>query len=180
MFICIIVVFFLSSRRRHTRFALVTGVQTCALPIYLLCDAYAVRGNGAFHESYRPVDAVVLSGDDAADIIGDACGASSGGAWALSVVLPAEDLPFPGNERGWVFGSAVPAGPQRGRGTGRLRNQPLRLASKRNQARSSASSVQSSIRLSVALSFASPAASFAARSVSTSFRLSSRSSASMS
>src|SRR3546814_2374682 len=27
-------VFFLSSRRRHTRCALVTGVQTCALPIY--------------------------------------------------------------------------------------------------------------------------------------------------
>src|SRR3546814_13964555 len=132
MFICIIVVFFLSSRRRHTRFALVTGVQTCALPIYLLCHAYAVRGNGAFHESYRPVDAVVLSGDDAADIIGDACGASSGGAWALSVVLPAEDLPFPGNERGWVFGSSVPAGPPRGRGTARLRNQPLRPASQRN------------------------------------------------
>src|SRR3546814_5098206 len=29
-------VFFFSSRRRHTRCALVTGVQTCALPIYLL------------------------------------------------------------------------------------------------------------------------------------------------
>src|SRR3546814_5317796 len=28
-----IVVFFFSSRRRHTRCALVTGVQTCALPI---------------------------------------------------------------------------------------------------------------------------------------------------
>src|SRR3546814_9513350 len=28
-------VFFCSSRRRHTRGALVTGVQTCALPIYL-------------------------------------------------------------------------------------------------------------------------------------------------
>src|SRR3546814_3619634 len=26
--------FFLSSRRRHTRCALVTGVQTCSLPIY--------------------------------------------------------------------------------------------------------------------------------------------------
>src|SRR3546814_7641317 len=26
-------IFFFSSRRRHTRFALVTGVQTCALPI---------------------------------------------------------------------------------------------------------------------------------------------------
>src|SRR3546814_5083805 len=27
-------IFFVSSRRRHTRCALVTGVQTCALPIY--------------------------------------------------------------------------------------------------------------------------------------------------
>src|SRR3546814_1760582 len=31
LFICI---FFFSSRRRHTSCALVTGVQTCALPIY--------------------------------------------------------------------------------------------------------------------------------------------------
>src|SRR3546814_960107 len=31
-FICFL--FFFSSRRRHTRCALVTGVQTCALPIY--------------------------------------------------------------------------------------------------------------------------------------------------
>src|SRR3546814_17963340 len=30
----LIFVFFFSSRRRHTRCALVTGVQTCALPIY--------------------------------------------------------------------------------------------------------------------------------------------------
>src|SRR3546814_10057543 len=30
--------FFFSSRRRHTRCALVTGVQTCALPIYRLYD----------------------------------------------------------------------------------------------------------------------------------------------
>src|SRR3546814_7835500 len=29
------IVFFFSSRRRHTRCALVTGVQTCALPIYV-------------------------------------------------------------------------------------------------------------------------------------------------
>src|SRR3546814_9954141 len=27
-----------SSRRRHTRCALVTGVQTCALPIYMICS----------------------------------------------------------------------------------------------------------------------------------------------
>src|SRR3546814_5052074 len=31
---CILCLFFFSSRRRHTRCALVTGVQTCALPIY--------------------------------------------------------------------------------------------------------------------------------------------------
>src|SRR3546814_19346717 len=30
------VVFFVSSRRRHTSCALVTGVQTCALPIFLV------------------------------------------------------------------------------------------------------------------------------------------------
>src|SRR3546814_10722740 len=33
------VLFFFSSRRRHTRCALVTGVQTCALPIFQLGDA---------------------------------------------------------------------------------------------------------------------------------------------
>src|SRR3546814_9700254 len=33
--------FFFSSRRRHTRFALVTGVQTCALPICQLPPARA-------------------------------------------------------------------------------------------------------------------------------------------
>src|SRR3546814_9195402 len=31
--------FFFSSRRRHTRCALVTGVQTCALPIFVICQA---------------------------------------------------------------------------------------------------------------------------------------------
>src|SRR3546814_8306094 len=33
-----------SSRRRHTRCALGTGVQTCALPICNLADAEAVNG----------------------------------------------------------------------------------------------------------------------------------------
>src|SRR3546814_10742842 len=36
-----VVIFFFSSRRRHTRCALVTGVQTCALPI----------SDQAFHEA---------------------------------------------------------------------------------------------------------------------------------
>src|SRR3546814_1615633 len=37
-----LVVFFVSSRRRHPRCALVTGVQTCALPICRAGDAVAV------------------------------------------------------------------------------------------------------------------------------------------
>src|SRR3546814_19076652 len=37
--------FFFSSRRRHTRCALVTGVQTCALPICIPRDF--IIGNGA-------------------------------------------------------------------------------------------------------------------------------------
>src|SRR3546814_16258142 len=34
--ISVLVLFFFSSGRRHTRCALVTGVQTCALPIYFM------------------------------------------------------------------------------------------------------------------------------------------------
>src|SRR3546814_10414832 len=40
--------FFFSSRRRHTRCALVTGVQTCALPICYEAHPYASKP-GAHH-----------------------------------------------------------------------------------------------------------------------------------
>src|SRR3546814_16245731 len=36
-----VLLFFFSSRRRHTRCALVTGVQTCALPICMAASALA-------------------------------------------------------------------------------------------------------------------------------------------
>src|SRR3546814_1659651 len=36
---CVVFCFFFSSRRRHTRCALVTGVQTCALPICRVAKA---------------------------------------------------------------------------------------------------------------------------------------------
>src|SRR3546814_4786854 len=39
-----LVCFFFSSRRRHTRCALVTGVQTCALPISAWRDTTSVYG----------------------------------------------------------------------------------------------------------------------------------------
>src|SRR3546814_4690909 len=39
LFSCWYLLFFFASRRRHTRCALVTGVQTCALPICKLVGA---------------------------------------------------------------------------------------------------------------------------------------------
>src|SRR3546814_18123950 len=53
-------VFFFSSRRRHTRCALVTGVQTCALPI---CSAHLPPGAdysfaGALHSVLDVADAL--------------------------------------------------------------------------------------------------------------------------
>src|SRR3546814_6421545 len=51
--------FFFSSRRRHTRCALVTGVQTCALPI---CPRIEI---GVADRNPRPVDAQRQSGNKA-------------------------------------------------------------------------------------------------------------------
>src|SRR3546814_4132995 len=58
-----IVCFFFSSRRRHTRCALVTGVQTCALPIYLE-PGYPVTVNDD--------DAARFALDTAAQLVGPA------------------------------------------------------------------------------------------------------------
>src|SRR3546814_5228666 len=56
-------VFFFSSRRRHTRCALVTGVQTCALPI---SGTYALHFSGL---GYRPVNQeVILNADQRLDL----------------------------------------------------------------------------------------------------------------
>src|SRR3546814_12951262 len=58
----VLVVFFFSSRRRHTRCALVTGVQTCALPIsvaegvelrFTSEGEILVRSAGLFREYHR-------------------------------------------------------------------------------------------------------------------------------
>src|SRR3546814_4368993 len=55
-------VFFFSSRRRHTRCALVTGVQTCALPISNFHPAY--NGNilvNAMTVGIAPADRIFYS-----------------------------------------------------------------------------------------------------------------------
>src|SRR3546814_11798526 len=56
--------FFFSSRRRHTRCALVTGVQTCALPI---SEAYKERDDGSveIHQQIlvaRPTQRAIVLG----------------------------------------------------------------------------------------------------------------------
>src|SRR3546814_17378494 len=49
----LLIIFFFSSRRRHTICALVTGVQTCALPISRVIDQ-AVESTKALHRRLDP------------------------------------------------------------------------------------------------------------------------------
>src|SRR3546814_2592251 len=49
--------FFFSSRRRHTRCALVTGVQTCALPIFGLAMIEAAEKDGRLRPGGTIVEA---------------------------------------------------------------------------------------------------------------------------
>src|SRR3546814_7613394 len=69
-----LLVFFFSSRRRHTRCALVTGVQTCALPIFEdrfigIGLPYRIVGGFRFYERAEIRDAmaylrVIVQPDD--------------------------------------------------------------------------------------------------------------------
>src|SRR3546814_4815115 len=77
--------FFFSSRRRHTRCALVTGVQTCALPIYRkggqgLDDIYSfsfekpriviiLRGTTANKQTSERIEATVTLFDGKREIV---------------------------------------------------------------------------------------------------------------
>src|SRR3546814_6109718 len=81
-------IFFFSSRRRHTRCALGTGVQTCALPISgeftrVGHDLQLTGSDGASLtiEDYFATDApVALVSPQGAMLTGDAVQALSGGA----------------------------------------------------------------------------------------------------
>src|SRR3546814_8765519 len=53
------VVFFFSSRRRHTRCALVTGVQTCALPISSFVGSPPLPQRGS-HVRSKPMDFISI------------------------------------------------------------------------------------------------------------------------
>src|SRR3546814_3408974 len=69
--------FFFSSRRRHTRCALVTGVQTCALPIcgaearyYLSADAILSVEDGAQVHAGDVLARIPVEGTKTRDITG--------------------------------------------------------------------------------------------------------------
>src|SRR3546814_9148876 len=66
LFISVFLFFFFSSRRRHTRCALVTGVQTCALPIFAAAGVIDGDGVARGGEAQRdgPADAARGAGDD--------------------------------------------------------------------------------------------------------------------
>src|SRR3546814_3827261 len=66
MFSLYVIFFFFSSRRRHTRCALVTGVQTCALPIsnllaelesLVICPITSAVRDAAFRITVEPDNA---------------------------------------------------------------------------------------------------------------------------
>src|SRR3546814_14321034 len=69
-----LLVFFFSSRRRHTRCALVTGVQTCALPISRdsVLIPVAVSGNAPFAAAEISTLSRVASACAAAALASDA------------------------------------------------------------------------------------------------------------
>src|SRR3546814_4328746 len=83
--------FFFSSRRRHTRCALVTGVQTCALPI----SARVARGIG--------VAAVMRGGGAVAEPVVDPGGTAERGLFLHAAIAVAAE---PAGEDGREIGRA--------------------------------------------------------------------------
>src|SRR3546814_6643459 len=84
--------FFVSSRRRHTRCALVTGVQTCALPISGILAAPTARlkdwlsriGNNNAQGEYYLTDVVGLSVADRSEErrVGKECVSTCRSRWS--------------------------------------------------------------------------------------------------
>src|SRR3546814_6965123 len=64
---CVLLCFFFASRRRHTRFALVTGVQTCALPIYAIAGPGSPEG--LYHRDTRHLSHLYLTINDTRPIL---------------------------------------------------------------------------------------------------------------
>src|SRR3546814_3300539 len=79
-------VFFFSSRRRHTRCALVTGVQTCALPI-----SSFTRGGLFFCSKDNPLDGKPIKSSGGKN----AAQAPAGYHWSQCSRRAVEHVPYP-------------------------------------------------------------------------------------
>src|SRR3546814_2569793 len=79
--------FFFSSRRRHTRCALVTGVQTCALPIFgfLICAGVSAHGALRAIEAHPGTMATVAPPQTPADASAAAPAPGTTGTIALQI-----------------------------------------------------------------------------------------------
>src|SRR3546814_10985883 len=95
-------VLFFSIRRRHTRCALVTGVQTCALPIY---EAAALP----HHDGGQPLEAVAQQRDAAGAVARVAEGDL--GAAERHVEDGADELPATAAQRALPQHPAAPVAP---------------------------------------------------------------------
>src|SRR3546814_18255941 len=62
-----LMLFFFSSRRRHTICALVTGVQTCALPIWLLTAGVSGLSSGSVESGATIAEVLQESGVEPTD-----------------------------------------------------------------------------------------------------------------
>src|SRR3546814_8867096 len=136
MVYCLFFGFFFSSRRRHTRCALVTGVQTCALPISSAdcCGGSAVAvGHAALRRSRKR-------------------GALGGVAYPAVLVLAcARVLCGDAFERPFLLGDAAVVARKRGRLLGRAAARVLAHGDPAARSEEHTSELQSLMRISYAV-----------------------------
>src|SRR3546814_13415915 len=78
----LILLFFFSSRRRHTRCALVTGVQTCALPIFI-GQSYRLHTDHDLHnENFVEEDKSDIVGRSEERRVGKECVSTCRSRWS--------------------------------------------------------------------------------------------------
>ena len=82
----------LTSRRRHTRFVSVTGVQTCALPIYIFVLLVGVGVLVGIHADAQPIHVVADLGTGVSVMLADTAGEHDGVNTAHSGNVAADGL----------------------------------------------------------------------------------------
>src|SRR3546814_3729033 len=103
--------FFFSSRRRHTRCALVTGVQTCALPISEIYDGI-IEIKAAARDPGSRSKIAVISRDSGIDPVGACVGMRGSRVQAVVAELQGEKIdiiPWSEDPATFVVNALAPA-----------------------------------------------------------------------